>query len=147
MAFLHAFKHHFISAFRELFVYHSSSLEFRAKLLALVAGANEQIGECEYEIIKKLSHQIYTESNRASTLQFATREYIDKVLEDNGLGVNELAADIAKLTKNNSRFVTKIDTAQLAHFLECHNDPDTLDYQRHILTFLDDLKTEFSPKL
>ena len=35
-------KHHFFSAFREVFVHHHGSLEFRAKIFALVIAANEK---------------------------------------------------------------------------------------------------------
>lgn len=36
-------KNHFFSAFRELFVHHHGSLEFRAKIFALIISANEDV--------------------------------------------------------------------------------------------------------
>lgn len=46
-------KHHFFSAFRELFVHHHGSLEFRAKLFALVIAANEDAKVENYITVKK----------------------------------------------------------------------------------------------
>ena len=45
-------KHYLRSAFREIIVYHNSSLEFRAKLFAIVAGADKNISKDEEKIIE-----------------------------------------------------------------------------------------------
>lgn len=142
MKFIQIFRHFFTSHFREFFVYHHSSLEFRAKLFAVVAGANEEFSPQEQEIIKAQASKIYDDPDRVETLLATVIEYIDIIKEDNGLGVDELAKDIDKSLKRNKRFVSKINTEQLLPLLEVQTDQDTQDYQRHIIDFLERLKKE-----
>ena len=52
-------KHHFFSAFRELFVHHHGSLEFRAKILALLIAANKDSTVDSYVIVKEIGLEIY----------------------------------------------------------------------------------------
>ena len=147
MSVIQRFKNHFRSAFREFFVYHNSSLEFRAKLFALVVGANEHMNEAEEKIIYEKALEIYNnDENRAMSLLLAAKEYVTKIKDNNCLGVNELAIDISKLLKRNKRFVHKIDISMLLPFMEIQEDPDTKDYQRHIIDFLATLKEEYSIK-
>ena len=148
MSYIQNIKRYFRSAFREFFVYHNSSLEFRAKLFAIVAGANEVISDKEEKIIKDAAIKIYNkDEDRASTLWLATKEYVQKIQSDNDLGVDELAKDITHLLKRNRRFVSKIDINILKPLMEIQEDQDTKDYQKHILDFLQDLKVEFTPKV
>ena len=147
MSIFQHFKHYLRSAFREIIVYHNSSLEFRAKLFAIVAGADENISEDEEKIIKTSALEIYNnDENRATTLWLATKEYVTKIREKNGLGIDELARDIEKLIKRNHRFVHKIDTAWLQPIIDAQEDKDTKDYQIHILEFLERIKEEYSTK-
>ena len=62
-------KHHFFSAFRELFVHHHSSLEFRARVFALVISANEDVNVENYIVVKKFGMEIYKgDEERANLL-------------------------------------------------------------------------------
>ncbi len=136
-------KNYFRSAFREIIVYHNSSLEFRAKLFAIVAGASQQMTPEDEQIIMNAALDIYNDDeNRAMTLWLATQEYYEKIKEDNNLGVDELAKDIMKLLKRNHRFVHKINTDYLMPLVHAQPDQDTRDYQIHIIDFLDTLKKE-----
>ena len=147
MNFLSRIKHYLRSAFREIIVYHNSSLEFRAKLFAIVAGANEEFSNAEHKIIKDAAKEIYKEDvNRVETLLLTIKEYVDKIQDKNNLGIDELAKDIINDIKRNKRFVNKIDTPMLLPLLTIQNDPDVKDYQRHIIDFLDNLKEEYSEK-
>ncbi|MDH5464920.1 MAG: hypothetical protein OEW60_04775 [Thiovulaceae bacterium] len=147
MNFLSRIKHYFRSAFREIIVYHNSSLEFRAKLFTIVAGANEEFSKAEHKIIKEAAQKIYHDDpNRVETLLLAIKEYIEKIREKNDLGIDELARDIINNIKRNKRFVEKIDTKILEPLLTIQDDPDVKDYQRHIIDFLDNLKEEYSEK-
>lgn len=138
-------KNYLRSAFREIIVHHNSSLEFRAKLFAIVAGADKNISKDEEDIIRSSALIIYeNDENRAATLWLATKEYVDKIRQNNDLGIDELARDIEKLIKRNTRFVHKIDTAVLLPILQAQTDNDTRDYQRHIIEFLEGLKKEYS---
>lgn len=145
MSLYHAIKHYLRSAFREIIVYHNSSLEFRAKLFAIVAGADQKISKDEEQIIRASALKIYhNDENRATTLWLATKEYVSKIRKNNDLGVDELARDIEKLIKRNRRFVYKIDTQLLMPIVDAQADPDIKDYQLHIIEFLDKLKSDYS---
>lgn len=138
-------KHYFRSAFREIIVYHNSSLEFRAKLFAIVAGVDKHISAAEEAIIKASALEIYNQDkNRATTLWLATKEYVEKIHRNNDLGIDELARDIEKLVKRNRRFVHKINTTHLMPIIEAQEDKDTQDYQVHIVDFLNRLKREYT---
>lgn len=148
MTIFQSIKHYFRSTFREFFVYHNSSLEFRAKIIALVVGANDACNTCDYDTVYEIALDIYHQDvNRATTLLHACKEYVNKVHINNNLGINELANDITKLLKTNPRFAMKIDTHKLQPLLKCHEeDADSVSYQENILEFLDTLKAEHLPK-
>ena len=144
MSLYQSLKHYLRSAFREIIVYHNSSLEFRAKLFAIVAGADEKISKDEERIIRESALKTYhNDENRATTLWLATKEYVTKIRRNNNLGIDELARDIEKLIKRNKRFVHKIDTSLLMPLVEAQTDPDIKDYQLHIIDFLDQLKSDY----
>ena len=52
-------KHHFFSAFREFFVHHHGSLEFRAKIYALMIAANDEAAVESYVLVKEIGLEIY----------------------------------------------------------------------------------------
>ena len=88
-------KHYFYNAFRELFVHHHGSLAFRAKLYALVIAANEGANVENFIIVKKHGHEIYKEDkDRANLLLLSTKEMVQKIKENNGLGVDALIQSI-----------------------------------------------------
>ena len=119
MAIRFRLKDHLYNAFRELFLYHHSSLEFRAKLFAAVIAADHAANECEFDIVKVAGMAIYRDEDRSNTLVLTTREYVKKVIEDNGLDIDELIDDIIRDRKAVPRYAKKIDTAQLRPLLEC----------------------------
>jgi len=136
-------KHHFFSAFRELFVHHHGSLEFRAKLLALVIAANEEVKVDNYVIVKKIGLEIYKDDeDRANLLMLSTKELVKKVKDDNGLDLDTLVNQIQKDLKIVPRFAKKINVEVLREFLSLSHDHDTISYQENILEFLETLKDE-----
>jgi len=136
-------KHYFFSAFRELFVHHHGSLEFRAKVFALVLSANDQAKLENYEIIKDLGMHIYDgDKNRADFLMLSTKELVQKVREDNGLDVDSLIASIQNDLKVIPRFAKKIDIKALKPLLSLSHDADIISYQENILEFLQAIKDE-----
>ena len=145
MSLYQSMKHYLRSAFREIIVYHNSSLEFRAKLFAIVAGADQKISKNEEKIIRASALKTYhNDENRATTLWLATKEYVTKIRSNNDLGIDELARDIEKLIKRNRRFVHKIDPELLRPLAEGQSDPDIQDYQYHIIEFLEKLKSDYT---
>ena len=143
MALGYKFKHYLFNAFRELFIYHHSSLEFRAKVFALIIAANEYASECEYEIVKNTGMQIYNEEDRANTLTLTTKEFVEKIRERKGLDIDTLIQDIVRELKMIPRYAKKINIEELKPLVLCDGDEDTVSYQKSIIGFLERLKKEY----
>jgi len=128
----------FLLFFRDIFVYHNSSLEFRAKLLAAMIGANKSIDECEEKILERIAKEIYkNDPARVDLLIDTTKEYVYKIIRDNKLELNELIVHIDNTLKDEPRFYDKINIARLSRFYECsQNDEQNHIIQTRILEFL-----------
>lgn len=136
-------KHHFFSAFRELFVHHHGSLEFRAKVFALLIAANEDSTVEGYVKVKEIGLNIYkNDEERANLLMLTTKEKVNKVKEENGLDIDILISSIQQDLKVVPRYAKKIDINQLRELITLTHDKDTISYQENILEFLENLKDE-----
>jgi len=136
-------KHYFFNAFREIFVHHHGSLEFRAKVFALVIAANEHIKVENYILVKQTALDIYEgDEDRANLLLLSTKELVNKVKDKNGLDIDSLIFSIQKELKIVPRYAKKIDIESLKPFLDLAENEDTLAYQKNILEFLQNLKNE-----
>ena len=136
-------KHHFFGAFRELFVHHHGSLDFRANLFALVIAANEESTVESYIVVKQIGLNIYNDDkDRANLLMLVTKEKVKKVHDNNGLDIDTLVAHIQKELKVVPRYANKIDIRELKLLLPLTYYNDTLSYQENILEFLQGLKEE-----
>ncbi len=136
-------KHHFFGAFRELFVHHHGSLEFRAKVFALIIAANEDSTIENYILVKDIASRIYKDDKeRANLLMLTTKEKVKKVKDNNGLDIDTLVASIQKNLKVIPRYAKKIEINELQKFLSLTYDEDTLLYQKNILEFLQTLKED-----
>lgn len=129
----------FLSFFREVFVYHNSSLEFRAKLLAVIIGANKTINKCEMGQLLEIAKDTYPDNEaRVDVLVNTTKEYVEKIVEKNGLDVNELIMSINQDLKETKRYHEKIEIEQLKRFLTCSTDDEETYYtQVRIIEFLE----------
>ncbi len=138
MNFYRKLKIWFLTFFREIFVYHNSSLEFRAKLFALMIGANKVFDECEEKILRDVAKEIYpNDEARVDVFIYTVREYVDKIIKNNGLDINELVLSIDQELKDVKRFCDKVDIKMLERFLECSkDDEEILIIQKRILEFL-----------
>jgi len=143
MAVRFSFKYFLFNAFRELFLYHHSSLEFRAKLFAALISADDEANGCEFDVVKEAGMQIYNDEDRSNTLVLTTREMVEKVLKNNGLDIDELVEDIIRDLRSVPRYALKIDLDHLERLLACQNDPDITAYQRSILRLFGELRSEF----
>jgi hypothetical protein len=143
MALGYKFKHYLFNAFRELFIYHHSSLEFRAKVFALIIAANEHASECEYEVVKNTGMAIYNEEDRANTLTLTTKEFVEKIRERKGLDIDILIQDILRELKMIPRYAKKINIEELRPLVSCNHDEDSVSYQNSIISFLERLKKEY----
>ncbi len=135
----------FLSFFREIFVYHNSSLEFRAKLLAAVIGSNKVITDCEKDLLLEVAQEIYPEDiARVDVLVNTTKEFVSKIIENNGLNVNELIMSINQDLKEVKRFHEKIEIEQLKKFLVCVDDEETHITQVRIIEYLENTIENFN---
>ena len=135
----------FLSFFREIFVYHNSSLEFRAKLLAAIIGSNKVITDCEKELLLKVAQDTYPDDTaRVDVLVNTTKEFVDKIIDNNGLNVNELIISINQDLKEVKRFHEKIEIEQLKKFLVCVEDEETYITQVRIIEYLENSMENFN---
>ena len=135
-------KHHFFSAFRELFVHHHGSLEFRAKIFALIIAANLDSSVESYIIVKNIAMDIYNDEERANLLMLTTKELVQKVKDNNGLDLDTLVDHIQKEVRIVPRYAKKIDIAQLKPLIDLSFDKDIISYQKNIVEFLQTLKED-----
>ncbi len=143
MKFSFRFKHHFFNAFREIFVHHHGSLEFRAKIFALIIATNEKPKVENFTLVKELATTIYEgDENRANLLLLTTKELVEKVKKQNALDLDLLVTTIQKELEIVPRYAKKIDIESLRNFLAYSSDDDTFTYQENILEFLEKLKRE-----
>lgn len=132
----------FLSLFRELFLYHSSSLEFRAKVLAVVIAANSKHGSCEQEVLKDIAFLTYKDdANRAEILINAVNEYLAKIDDNSSTFFNGLLNEITKECRVIKRYKDKININQLNRFKECGIEGDDKLYQIRIVDFLQEIKS------
>jgi len=131
-------KTRFLSFFRDIFVYHTSSLEFRAKILASVIAIKHGINECEEEILEDIAKKTYKDDEaRADLLVQVTKEYVNKIIDKNELDINDLIKNIDSTLKNSKRFAYKINIKELKRFLECSKDDEEINIiQQRIIEFL-----------
>ena len=129
----------FLSFFRDIMLYHSSSLEFRAELLALMLSANKEMNECELLLLQQVAQEIYPEDEaRVDVLVRIVREFVQKVIDNNGLDMNELIDKVQYELKIENRFYEKIDIDMLKRFIECgQSDEQTQIIQIRIIEFLE----------
>lgn len=136
-------KNFFFNAFREIFVHHHGSLEFRAKIFALLVAADEDVSDEYYECIKDISMQIYQgDEERTNLLIMTTKELVKKIKDENNLNYDTLIPHLQKELKLIPRYAKKIDTTLLKSILSITKDKDTRSYQENILEFLQHLKDE-----
>ena len=138
-------KYRFFNTFREIFVHHHGSLEFRAKLFALIIAANEEASVESYILVKEIASDIYnTDEDRANLLMYTTKEIVEKVRNNNGLNIDQLVTNIQKELQIVPRYAQKIDIKALKSLVLLTYDEDTIAYQERILEFLTKLKQEYT---
>ncbi len=136
-------KHKFFNAFREIFVHHYNSLDFRAKVLALMITANEHPKVENFILVKEIAREIYKDDeDRANLLMLTTKELVDRILTNHTLSSDKLVESIVNNVKLVPRYAKKIDIDALSRFLDLAEDSDTLAYQKNILEFLENIKRE-----
>jgi len=107
----------FLSFFRELFIYHHKSLEFRAKVFASMIASNKKEDSVEYEILREIAKEIYKDQYRIDVLVATSKEYVEKIINIKSLNIDSLIKDIDKEIRKNPRYITKINIRHLKKFL------------------------------
>lgn len=136
-------RNYFINAFREIFVYHHSSLEFRAKIYALfIAGANEPFGHYE-DTLEQIAYDIYQKGDRADTLIITIKEYLKLVYSKKHLGEEALLVEVIKELRMVPRYALKIETDHLEQLRECTHNQDSKIYQDRLIDFLRQKRSDY----
>ena len=137
-------KRNIMKMFRELLVYHHSSLEYRAKVLTLMISSNGEICECEKQKLKEIAHSIYgNDQERAELLIDTVNEYHTKIITNNGLNFEDLIQLVERETREVPRFTSKIDIGLLIQLQECMDNEEDSLFQQRIIEFLQSLKDEY----
>jgi hypothetical protein len=104
---------------------------------------NEEATVDNYILVKKISMNTYkNDEERADLLTLSTKEIVDKVKDNNGLGVDTLIGNIQKELRKIPRYAKKIEIDNLRKIIQYTYDEDTIAYQENILEFLEKLKNE-----
>ena len=140
-----SFKHKIINMFREVLLYHSDSLAFRAKLLTLlVVGNGDTINECEEVKLQEIAQKMYPDDHdRAQVLLEAVHEFYDKLTEQNNLVYDSLIHSIHNDVKKTPRYAQKIDPELFAILKVCIADEEERIFHDRIITFLQNLREEY----
>ena len=140
---LKTIKNYFFSAFREIFLYHHSSLEFRAKTYAvLIASSSEPLSQYQ-TTLEKISHEIYTDSDRAEALILTVKEYIQGVYAKKNRVEEVLLLEMIRELRQIPRYALKIEPEHLERLKECTQNRDSKIYQDRIIEFLKVKRTEY----
>ncbi|HIC78184.1 MAG TPA: hypothetical protein EYP02_03275 [Sulfurovum sp.] len=130
--------------FRELLLYHNSSLEYRAKVFTLVIASTGEMNKCEEQLLEEISCNIYEkDEERSEILVEAVKEYHDKIITNNGLDFDHLVFQVEKETKAVKRFSKKIDIEALNRFKACVKNEDDKIYQQRVIDYLRRLKEQY----
>ena len=140
-----SFKHKLINMFREVLLYHSDSLAFRAKLLTLlVVGNGDTINACEEEKLQAISISMYPDDHdRAQILIEVVHEFYEKITEHNNLVYDNLIRSIEEDIKHSPRFSKKINPELFDTLKECIGEEEEQIFHDRIIAFLENLKEEY----
>ena len=94
----------FLSAFRDFFVYHHKSLEFRAKIFAAIISAKFDPDEDDFFILNDIVNEIYeNDQTRKDFLIQTVREYVARVKRNDRITLDTLLLSIDKDMKDHKR--------------------------------------------
>lgn len=135
------YKFHFLSVFREIFIPHHRSLEFRAKVLAAMLCAKKTVLQSDYNDIKDIATEIYiNDERRVGVLVQTVKEYVQKVKEFSYISLDSLLINIDYNLKNLRRYAKKIDFAHLRRLMIDSDEDDALLQQRVYEYFLSEVR-------
>jgi hypothetical protein len=108
----------FLSAFRDFFIYHHKSLEFRAKIFAAIISAKFDPDEDDFYVLNDIVSEIYeNDQTRKDFLIQTVREYVARVKRNDRITLDTLLLSIDKDMKDHKRYAKKIDFSHLRRFM------------------------------
>lgn len=133
-------KVYFLSLFREIFVSHHRSLEFRAKIFAAMLLAKKSITDDDFIELCEIAKEIYPDSKKRDDILVATtKEFIKKANEYKNLSLDFLLKDIDNELKKHKRYVAKIDFSHLRRLIS-EEENEALLQQRVYEFFVSEVK-------
>lgn len=136
-----SYKLHFLSIFRELFVPHYRSLEFRAKIFTAMLIAKNSILDSDYQEIEEIAKDIYKDDKkRIHILVQTVKEYVEKATQASKLNLDILLKDIDYELKMIKRYVKKIDFEHLRRLMINSDEMDAIFQQQVYEFFLNEVR-------
>lgn len=136
-----SYKLHFLSIFRELFVPHYRSLEFRAKIFTAMLIAKNSILDSDYQEVEEIAKDIYgDDKKRIHILVQTVKEYVEKATQASKLNLDILLKDIDYELKMIKRYVKKIDFEHLRRLMINSNEMDAIFQQQVYEFFLNEVR-------
>lgn len=136
-----SYKLHFLSIFRELFVPHYRSLEFRAKIFTAMLIAKNSILDSDYQEVEEIAKDIYKDDKkRIHILVQTVKEYVEKATQGSKLNLDLLLKDIDYELKMIKRYVKKIDFEHLRRLMINSDEMDAIFQQQVYEFFLNEVR-------
>ena len=136
-----SYKLHFLSIFRELFVPHYRSLEFRAKIFTAMLIAKNSILDSDYQEVEEIAKDIYKDDKkRIHILVQTVKEYVEKATQASKLNLDILLKDIDYELKMIKRYVKKIDFEHLRRLMINSDEMDAIFQQQVYEFFLNEVR-------
>ncbi|ARQ96791.1 hypothetical protein CLAN_0006 [Campylobacter lanienae NCTC 13004] len=136
-----SYKLHFLSIFRELFVPHYRSLEFRAKIFTAMLIAKNSILDSDYQEVEEIAKDIYKDDKkRIHILVQTVKEYVEKATQASKLNLDLLLKDIDYELKMIKRYVKKIDFEHLRRLMINSDEMDAIFQQQVYEFFLNEVR-------
>ncbi|MDR0762247.1 MAG: hypothetical protein LBF13_04280 [Campylobacteraceae bacterium] len=128
-----------LTVFRELFLYHYKSLEFRAEIFALIiAPSCKSAKDCNFKILKEVAMAIYgNDRHRQDVFLNIVREYTAMILRNAPASYDEAIRDINRKVKADKSFAMKINMNHINRFLRDDISEDKQLLQQRIAEFLE----------
>jgi hypothetical protein len=135
-----------LTVFRELFLYHYKSLEFRAEIFALIiAPSCKSVKECDFETLKKTASEIYkNDLHRQGVFLNIVKEYMAIILRNAPTSYDEAVKDINHKVRTNKSFAMKINIEHINRFLRNDISEEKQILQQRIVEFLGETSKEAS---
>lgn len=142
------FKRFFYTAFREIFIYHHSSLEFRAKIYAFFIVSTGESCEQYTKLLEEIAAEVYHDApDRAAALVTMVREYGMAIYGKKALSSDHLLKDINRQLKAVPRYALKIEIPHLRKLQTATHSHDNKIYQDRMIDFFDNKRREYEDRI